>query len=131
MMELANSALDRGIDVRVVELEEATLGEQVALFAATRIVVGQHGAGLVNMLWLEPGGVIVEINPLALDHPCRDYFRHLAAACGHAHIYVRQLESHATVDEAEFLEALRTAQAALEHYQPEWNRLSVKRQPEG
>ena len=63
-----------------MELEEATLRAQVALFAATATLVAQHGAALVNMVWMAPGGLVVEILPEMGS--ARRIFPMLAAAWG-------------------------------------------------
>jgi hypothetical protein len=41
----------------------ANLPEQVARFAAARLIVATHGAGLGNLLFARPGAVVVEIFP--------------------------------------------------------------------
>jgi hypothetical protein len=111
MAALLAAATAQGVKTRVVELEEWKLRAQVALFAGTRILVAQHGAALVNMLWMAPGGVIVEINPVAEGLHFQHWFRRLATASGHDYVSVSQGGVHAPVDETEFCEALRTAQS--------------------
>jgi len=110
MAALVAAATAQGVKTRVVELETWTLQQQVALFAGTRTLVAQHGAALVNMLWMAPGGVIIEINPVAEGLHFQDWFRRLATACGHDYVSVSQDGVHAPVDETAFCEALRTAQ---------------------
>jgi hypothetical protein len=88
--------LKGGVRATMVELETASLREQVALFAGTRVVVAQHGAALVNMLWMRPGGLIVEILPEVGEFS--DFFSALAARCGHGYVAVPQAERHAPVD---------------------------------
>jgi len=44
----------------VVVTEDLTLRGQVDLFAGATVVVGAHGAGLANALWMAPGTAIVE-----------------------------------------------------------------------
>lgn len=41
----------------------ANLPEQVARFAAARLIVAVHGAGLGNLLFARPGAVVIEIFP--------------------------------------------------------------------
>lgn len=48
-----------------VILEEMTLDEQVSIFKTAKIIIGQHGAGLCNIAWVQrPNVVVFEINPI-------------------------------------------------------------------
>ena len=59
--ELEASLLQSGFDI--VATGEMTLRAQIALFANAKIVVGQHGAGLINAIFCEPGAVLIELFP--------------------------------------------------------------------
>ena len=110
MPELEARFAQAGWPVRTVELETAPLRDQVALFARSRILVAQHGAALVNMLWMAPGAAIIEINPLSPSeklHPC---FRLLAQACGHRYAAVTQSGPHAAVSAEAVMAAFRAVQ---------------------
>ena len=48
---------------RTVAPEELSPLEQVRVFASSRVVVGQHGAGLANALWLPARASLIEIGP--------------------------------------------------------------------
>jgi capsular polysaccharide biosynthesis protein len=64
-----------GQQFRNVALEELEFREQVQLFRNARLVIGQHGAGLANVLWMEPGGQVVELAHKPKKHfvnLCRD-----------------------------------------------------------
>jgi hypothetical protein len=96
---------EAGIRTDMVELETTGLREQVMLFSQTRVLVAQHGAALTNMLWMPPGGVIVEISPPAgIFSP---YFSKLAQVCGHQYVTVPQAGDHEPIDPGELLAALR------------------------
>jgi hypothetical protein len=96
--------------INIIDAAERSPREQVAIFANTRVLIGQHGAGLTNMVWMPPGGDIVEILP-----PLPDYvspiFANLAAACGHRHHRVPQATDHAPVDRSLLHAALTRALA--------------------
>jgi capsular polysaccharide biosynthesis protein len=45
-------------------LEELTIDEQVSLFMNADIVIGQHGAGLCNIIWMtNPNSLVIEFPP--------------------------------------------------------------------
>lgn len=107
MAELHAAVLAAGFTARLMELENATLHDQVRLFARTRTLVAQHGAALVNMLWMPAGGSVVEINPMLEGTKYVHYFRDLAAACGLGYACVRQSKPHAAVEVGPLLEEVR------------------------
>jgi len=74
---------------------------QLELFASTTVLVGQHGAGLANMVWMPPGGTVVEIQPPRPDYE-PPFFRNLARACGHTYNRIEQEHDHAEISEREF-----------------------------
>ena len=59
--EMLDRSLSREVDVRVVKLATMRFRDQVAVFHNALAVVGDHGAGLVNAIWSEPGLVVIEI----------------------------------------------------------------------
>ena len=42
-------------------LEHLSLQEQVDVFHTTALVIGQHGAGLANLVWMRAGMPVIEI----------------------------------------------------------------------
>jgi hypothetical protein len=52
-----------GIELKLVDLEDLTFKEQVLLLATTSVLVGMHGAGLTNGMFLRPGAAMIEISP--------------------------------------------------------------------
>ena len=51
-----------------VVLEELTIDEQVSLFINAKIVIGQHGAGLCNIIWMNrPKCLVIEFPPYIVD----------------------------------------------------------------
>ena len=55
-------------DVRLLALEDMTLYEQVAALRATTLLVGVHGSGLNNALYLRPGAAVLQIVPFGLRY---------------------------------------------------------------
>ncbi len=78
---------------------DLSVREQVERSVGTRVLVGQHGAGLANMVFMRPGGTVIEIHP-PLPEEAVHTFRRLSAACGHEYVTVPQADVHAPVDEA-------------------------------
>ena len=65
MIELAqNSGLD------VIIPGNLSFEHQVAAFAAAKLVVGAHGAGLSNIAYCSPGTIIYELVPSHYPNPC-------------------------------------------------------------
>jgi len=59
-----------------------SVAEQVELFASAEVVVGPHGAGLTNAVFMAPGGAIVE---LTHQHRVVWTYHEVAGAAGHAY----------------------------------------------
>jgi hypothetical protein len=57
----------RGVDARLLHLEDMPLYEQVASMKRISILVGMHGSGLMNAMWMRPGAVSVQLLQCKLD----------------------------------------------------------------
>jgi capsular polysaccharide biosynthesis protein len=44
----------------IVELENATLQDQIDLFSSAKVIAGAHGAALTNMIFMEEGATVIE-----------------------------------------------------------------------
>jgi len=86
-----------------VQLEILSFEEQIRLFAQAAVVVGQHGAGLANALWMQPGSTVVELT----NRPDLTHFQRLSAAMGHTHVLHSTPGAHADVDVAGLLAQLQ------------------------
>ena len=60
-IEIQEELLANGFEV--VCLTDVPLFQQIEMFAEARIVVGPHGAGLTNVVFSEPGSVLIEFVP--------------------------------------------------------------------
>lgn len=81
--EVAARLVSRGFVC--VEPGSMSFLKQVQLFSAARVVVGAHGAGLTNILFSPPKGVLVELLA-GLEQP---FFKSTAAALGWRRVVVR------------------------------------------
>ncbi len=68
--------LGRGFNM--VFLERMTIQEQISLFESAHVIVGPHGAGLTNMVWMTQGKVIELFGE---DRRENTFFIDLAKAC--------------------------------------------------
>ncbi|MER2265141.1 glycosyltransferase family 61 protein [Methylobacterium oxalidis] len=59
-----------------------SLYEQIAAFKKARVIVGPHGAGFTNIMWSNPGAVVLEFMPAALLDVG---YRFLSNFAGHSH----------------------------------------------
>jgi hypothetical protein len=64
---------------RIVEFEDASLFEQIALMRGARVVIAEHGAGAANCMFCQPGAVLVELFNPACVQPAH---WSLASRCG-------------------------------------------------
>ncbi|MEO1526619.1 MAG: glycosyltransferase family 61 protein [Planctomycetota bacterium] len=72
--------------IQSVETDRMPWAEQVRLFASTRQLISTHGAGLTNMLFMPPGGDVIEIRDGV--EPTTNCYLTLAGVCGHRIAYV-------------------------------------------
>ena len=67
-----------GLGFEVVKPDLMTFREQIDLFSSAETIAGPHGAGLVNMIWMDSGEVIEMLG--SMTNPC--HFT-MAVASGH------------------------------------------------
>jgi len=97
-------------EFRNVRLEDMPFEEQVQLFARAAVVIGQHGAGLANCLWMPPGSMLVELS----NEPDKSHFRRIAAVMGHEYLLHATEGAHTAVDVSRLVDQL-TREPALSH----------------
>ena len=90
----------------IVDAAHIAPADQVRLFENTKVLVGQHGAGLTNMLWMRPGSSVIEILPPSPPW-VEPIFTNLAGALGHQITVVQQEGPHDPVDATALASALR------------------------
>jgi capsular polysaccharide biosynthesis protein len=75
----------REFGFRVVHFEEHPFDEQVRIAAGARFLVSNHGAGLTNMMFMRPGGRVLELR--RRDERERNWFFNLAPSAGLGYLY--------------------------------------------
>lgn len=78
--ELAEGLKQFGLPVRDVQLEYLSFGQQINLMRNTCLLVGPHGSGETNLIFMPPGATILELYPKGFSDRV---FRGLAKAFGH------------------------------------------------
>jgi len=87
-----------------VQLETMDWREQIELFDSAALVIGQHGAGLANCLWMRPGTSVIEItHDESLPH-----FRILSRLVGASHESFQTAGPHARVCPQQLLRRVDT-----------------------
>jgi capsular polysaccharide biosynthesis protein len=86
-----------------VRLEQIPFEEQVRLFSTAALVIGQHGAGLANCAWMQPGSRVVEL----ANKPELTHFQRLSRFMGHAHVVHRTGGPHEAIDVPALISHLR------------------------
>ena len=65
----------------IVYAENLSLEDQIALFSQTDELYGFHGAGLANLIWMNPGSKVVEITKQRITR----HFEHLSQIARHSY----------------------------------------------
>lgn len=75
--EQIQRTLNNSTTCRIIQFEKLTFAETVQMCYETDVLIGQHGAGLANCVFMQPGSKIIEYGPYKL--PC---YHVLADSCG-------------------------------------------------
>jgi capsular polysaccharide biosynthesis protein len=77
----------RDHQITPVLMEGRSLAEQIDLFCRCKLLIGLHGAGLTNMLWMPPGSQVIEIRRRGDAH--NNCYYAMAEALGHTYRYLQ------------------------------------------
>lgn len=83
--------------VAIIDGARSDIYEQILLHSRARVLIGQHGAGLTNMIWMAPGSSVIEILP-PMPADASPIFSNLARACGLHHFVIAQADIHSEID---------------------------------
>lgn len=99
-------AIEAAHAVEVIDAARLAPAAQVRSVAAAEVLVGQHGAGLANLLWMQAGTSVVEVQP-PLRESVRDLFGVMAEVLDVRYRMVPQVSKHGPVEPAAVVAALR------------------------
>jgi hypothetical protein len=72
----------------ILHLEELSIKEQIRSFSDAAIVLGMHGAGLTNMVFMPPGGRVGELRAITSETSVYNVFYCLASSSDHEFFYL-------------------------------------------
>lgn len=68
-------------------LEDCSIEDQIRIFSETKFLVGIHGAGLTNMVFMPKGGKVLELRAITKETHVYNIFYVMASSCGHDYFY--------------------------------------------
>jgi hypothetical protein len=101
-----------GAEAAVVALEGLPLCAQVRLFRRARVLLGMHGSGLINSMYMRPGSALVQVVPHALSG-AEGFFRGPAEARGVRYYEIATPERAAAIAHGHFLKEPARAEEHL------------------
>lgn len=69
----------------VINTENFSIKEQALIFNKARIIIGAHGAGLSNLVFCEPGSVVLELRAENHQNILGTVYEHLSSICNLKH----------------------------------------------
>lgn len=75
----------RSYDFTIVDFEVESFEDQMRICASAKVLIGLHGAGLTNMMFMAPGSKVIELRRANEDNFC---FNNLADAIGIEYFFV-------------------------------------------
>lgn len=90
LKQVQDALLDKGAAICNLRAEQHSVADQARHFEVADLLVGAIGAGLTNILYMRPGGVVVALHPAHPDalfsvyssHCGQSYFWHMASQLG-------------------------------------------------
>ncbi len=81
-----------------IQLENLPLIEQCHMFSKCKLIIGQHGAGLANMIFMNPGMSVIELGANNKDAATKLLFSQLAKTMKIYYYHHQYLENYIRVD---------------------------------
>ncbi len=113
LSETLRASLKDTCEFRNVQLENMDFADQIAAFNAASLVIGQHGAGLTNVCWMNSGAQVLEIrtaeNTLSFERLCQSNRLQ--------YLPYQVKEEHVSINLNDFLKLIRTSTTAQQYLQ--------------
>jgi capsular polysaccharide biosynthesis protein len=108
-------------DFSICNFGQMTFGQQVRIASSAAVMIGPHGAGLANSMFMPKDAVVIEI-AYPMPTPQDPYFFNLSMDAGHRHFFIggRRLDYKAPLERNEdFTVDLREVKLVLEQFIPQ------------
>lgn len=98
LAEKIRSLVHAPLEFHNIQLENSTLKEQIQYFDSALVVIGQHGAGLVNCIWMRKQSIVIELS----HHKSLNHFRFVSSLRSHRYYFYKISGSHSSIDTDKF-----------------------------
>ena len=89
LLDLSEAISSLNLSHRVIHFEKMTFAEQVSSLRFTRILISMHGAGLSNIIFLQPGSTVIELMHPLMSAP---FFRFLSLYASLNYILIKDVK---------------------------------------
>ena len=79
LLDLSGAISSMNLSHRVIHFENMTFAEQVSSLRFTRVLVSMHGAGLSNIIFLQPGSTVIELMHPLMSAPFYRFLSYYAS----------------------------------------------------
>ena len=79
LIDLSQAISSLNLSYRVIHFENMTFAEQVSSLRFTRVLISIHGAGLSNIIFLQPGSTVIELMHPLLNAPFYRFLSYYAS----------------------------------------------------
>lgn len=93
-----NSMVMAPYEFHNLQLEKISFNEQLEYFDRALVVIGQHGAGLSNTIWMKPDSIVIELNQ---NDDIVSHFNMVSSVKEHQYYLYKTSGSHAEVNIAD------------------------------
>ncbi|MFN5515695.1 MAG: glycosyltransferase 61 family protein [Cyanobacteriota bacterium] len=94
------SMVKHPFELHNLQLENLSFKEQIECFKQAKVVIGQHGAGLVNCIWMEPQSIVIELGPRfrVEGGSCADHYQIISKLKNFSYYWYEVHGNHAEIN---------------------------------